>query len=166
MSTGSMAPPRTILAMFASLPWMDLAPGDDALRRLGLGLGHGESSLARPLLRDRAVLDRLTRSHGAPPIADGVCLVTLPVRIVCLARHVDRNVIRRVAERVHRVSAILDDLHLFAQQPPVEDDALVGLTQVLRPARRGRALAHPGVVVLARVVVDQLPDGQALIVHT
>src|SRR5439155_26799 len=125
-------------------PRMDLPRRHYAVCRRGRRLRHGEASLPSALLSDRAVLGRLAGPYRLRlPRAPGVP-IALPAQVVRLGGHVDRHVLRGIAERVHRVATVFDDLHLLAEQAAVEDDALVGFAQVLGPARGDRALAHPG----------------------
>src|SRR5205814_10089043 len=132
---------------------MDLPERRHSLLSVCRALRGCETRPSRPLRGDRAVFARRTAAHCA---LEQLVIVTSTARhpgwIVGLGRDVNRDVRRRIAEGVHGVAIILDDLHLLSQQAAVKDDAFVGLAEVLGPAGRDSALRGPGVVVLAGVV--------------
>ena len=62
------------------------------------------------------------------------------VMLLALVRQVDARVLAAVAEREHRVDALLDLLDLAAQHAAVERDAVVGGAEILLGAVGDRAL--------------------------
>src|SRR6266508_1402349 len=94
---------------------VDVAPSAHPLLCVGASLGYREARIPSPLLVDRAVLPRGACAHRARGdlLADAPTGQALEVGVVGLRRDVDRYVPARVAEGVHRVTAVVHDLHLL-----------------------------------------------------
>src|SRR5689334_22748886 len=97
--------------------------------------------------------------HDLRVFAGGIGAVDPAVRpeARCLRRPARDQalVLRRVPERVERVSTLLHDLDLLVDELPKAEDLLVGVAQVLASAITDRALAGPHQDVLPDVAVEE-----------
>ena len=72
---------------------------------------------------------------------------------------VQKLVLFRVSEHVHRLTAIFDQRHLLRQHAPVQDDPLVGLPQPLQVSLGDGPLGYPRRHVLAQYKVGDVAAG-------
>src|SRR5581483_1073775 len=80
--------------------------------------------------------------------------------LAAFGRKIEADVRRRVAKNIHRVPALLDQLHLEVEQVAVHDDAAVGLPERFLRAVANRLLRDEDRVVLRIDVAVELIDAR------